>query len=173
MEVLSEEQKKNITKSMMINFARSCLASMKILEKNHNFSDWHLPFYILAAISLESFAKIHIFKKLEKEGKTHEEIGLILKKHTHNLHDLYSPNIIGSNFLSQSNIKKVKLVKVKTGIFRYDFYIKSEKNALQVYNAESIKYGLMTKNENLSFVAYQTSLILKLCKNVSETLRSN
>ena len=158
---------------MMLNFARSCLASMEILTKSDDFSNWHLPFYFLAVTSLESSAKLTLFKRMEKEGKAFEKIEAELRRHSHNIFKLYSPEIIGFNFLSRSNILKVDVIEVGELIFRYHFFVNDQKDPIYVYDAESMKYGLMSKKENASFVAYQTSPILKLCKDVFRAMTSD
>jgi len=111
MKGLVDIQAKTVTSLMMNNFARSCLKSMEILEKDHGLSDWHLPFYLLAATCLELFAKITIFKKMDRDGKSFKEIEKELKKYNHNLYKLYNVSSVGANFLSGSNILKIELIE--------------------------------------------------------------
>lgn len=154
-----------VTKPMMINMARSCVRSMEILDKDHNTSDWHLPFYLLAFTALESFGKL-IFL----ENRKHELTGpdIILKEFrniSHQLDVLYSKPQVDDQFLNTSNITRVKR---ESGylIFHYKFYV-SEKDPVLIYHPESLRYGLLAKEKsNAGFIAFQFPEVLQLCRDV-------
>jgi len=170
MSVLSEEDRRGVTKLMMMNFARGCKETMKILEQNNSISDWHLPYYLLAVTFLELSAKLVLMKQFNAESFYNLEKRF--KKLDHNLDKIYSKELITDKFLSHARISNVQLF-IKDGIFRYDFYLLDKDTPVYVYDAESIKYALLSKKENFGFIAYQTHDLLQLCEDVFSATISN
>lgn len=169
---LLEKQKQIVTELMMDNFVHTSLASMKILHKNHPMPSWHLPFYLLAATNLELCVKIFLLGTMERQGKTIREMHSYLQGQGHDLSSLYSHSVAGPYFLSKAKISEVKIYKESDdGLFRYDFYRVGSKDVIQVYDPESLKYGLMAKRVNVAFVAYQTDLLLKMCEDAYRATR--
>lgn len=149
----------------MCNAAKNYVRSMEILDENAPISDWHLSYYLLATTSLEVSAKLFLFNKVMPDFENLSDIEKKLRSFDHDLSKIYSPETIDIKFLHKAKISKV-VKKVTTGIFLYDFkLIEDGAEPIHVYDAESIKYGLMTDKKNLGFVGYQHKELLKLCQN--------
>jgi hypothetical protein len=147
---------------------------MEILNTKHGseLGTWHVPYYLLAATSLELFPKLYLAHKREKEGCDADQIEEYLRKLGHDLEKLYSTEVLGADFLLRSGIKKVQ--RVKSGpllTFRYDF-VTDHTVPIQVYHLESLRYGLMTGGlANASIVAYQFDELLELCQRIQLAAR--
>ncbi len=155
---------------MMRLSARSSIKTMEILKKDHseNFSDWHLPYYILAVTALELFAKV-VLIRVWAEGVEVSETEKQLRKFGHDLSKLYSQDGIGLEFLERVGILRVERVQdTSQFVFYYAVYLAGEPNdPVYVYDMESLRYGLMSDyKSNAGFVAYQTDKILGLCENI-------
>ncbi len=166
MQEFSDADVLGITEAMMLNTARGCLETMKIVKVDHRIGYWHLPFYILGATCLELFPKVLLLKKMRREGKTIEAMDTGLRNLSHHLERIYSKELIGSDFLSRANILDVKVV-IQSGVYRYDFYRNNVEQPVYVFHPESMRYGLIAGNRsNLGYPAYQTDDLLDLCNSV-------
>lgn len=157
---------------MMRLSARSCIKTMETLNNNHSitFSEWHLPYYILAVTALELLAKVILIRGWT-EGVDIFQTDKFLKKFGHDLSQLYSKEALGTSFLQNVGILKVEKVQnLEHFIFHYSvFLIEDPDNPIYVYDTESLRYGLMSAGKsNAAFVAYQTNKLLKLCESVRD-----
>lgn len=165
----SKESNVIITQNMMTNAARGCVQTMEILLKKNelDLTSWHIPFYILATTALELFPKIVLSHNEQYSGSV-SQITKKFKDFGHNLDDIYSKKGVGCEFLKMAGISRVlKVVDQDNFVYRFDFYQDEKSQAIQVYDMESLRYGLMTNNKsNASTVAYQFDELLSLCTSV-------
>lgn len=162
--------------SMVIHTINSsviaCINTMELLHNEHpnDISSWLLPYHILASTALELCGKIKVAKRHFKDDGSIPDLSKKLSDLGHELHKLFSPKVLGAEFMQASNIVKVeKKYDAKHLIHRYDFFIRNQEQPIQVYNPESIKYWILSKNRsNTSVAAYQTTQLLELCRNVQE-----
>ncbi len=161
-----------VVRQMLLNVARSSVETMRIVRRENAFS-WHLPFYLLGSTSLELFAKLVIFTKEINEGKSVSEAEEKLKSYNHHLHKLYSDKGVGKEFLENAKIISVTEEKKGDVYFRYEFFTNSNE-PIVVYHPESIRYGLLSeKYANMSFIGYQTDLLMELCEEVERAAFSS
>lgn len=158
-----------ITQNMMINGARGCVQTMRILlEKNQlELTSWHIPFYILATTALELFPKIVLSHNEQYRGSVFQ-ITKKFKVFGHKLNDIYSKKGVGCEFLKMAGISRVlEVVDQDKFVYRFDFHRDEKSQSIQVYDMESLRYGLMTNNKsNANTVAYQFDELLDLCASV-------
>ncbi len=157
---------------MMRLSARSSIKTMETLNKDHpeNFSEWHLPYHILAVTALELLAKVVLIRGWA-EGVEVSETDKHLRKFGHDLSKLYSQEEIGTEFLERVGILRVEKVQNPGQfVFHYAVYLIDEPNdPIYVYDMESLRYGLISEyKSNAEFVAYQTDKLLELCKSVQD-----
>ena len=162
-----------VTQNMMLNAALGCNRSMEILKNEHplEMTFWHIPYYILGATALELCAKV-VLTRRHADGTHARAIETQLKKLGHNLDQIFSNNILGKAFLEAANILEVEKVNDEDSfIYRYDFH-SNNRQPVYVYDAESLKYGLMAgSRSNAGFVAYQFDDLLQLCHRVETVSR--
>ncbi len=166
----NESEKLNATELMMINTAMSCIGTMKILKDNQHMEVWHKSYYILAVTCLELFPKVFLLRKMRKEGKDKIKINSEFRRIKHNLEKLYSENKLGSIFLLKSNITSVRRIR-RDGISRYEFIINNVIDPIYIFDLESIRYGLLAKEENSLYPAWQSDKLLNLCESVFLALK--
>ena len=169
-EPLTEISKARASLNMMRHTAQSSVRTMKILNEEHSesFTEWHLPYYILAITALELLAKIVLIK--DKTGSTSlSEIDDLLRNFNHHIDVMYSERGVGRTFLECVGIDRVEKVENKDlHVYHYAIYMIDDLNQpIYAYDMESLRYGLISaRKSNAAFVGYQSDKLLKLCQHV-------
>lgn len=140
---------------------------------------------LLAALSLELYAKILIFSREVKNGKDVKTVGKLIEKYGHNLSKLYSNNGVGKYLCRQCGIRKVTIFQ-RTHEYRpgnyplssygYLFELYGKKDDwdrdVLVHDVEGVRYGLLARSpkEQAEISLSNPKRLLKLCMRVQKEL---
>ncbi len=147
-------------------FASECLDSMRLQL------DAPVAFLFLACNALEMFGKSYMCLVWEKRDKMSlKEMSERAQSFQHDLHRIYHYQGVGDEFLKEAGILKVDLITQRGFPAKPDLYyfrFTTERDEIQVYPSESLRYGVLTSKRN-SFLNPHPKL-LKLCESVQSAL---